>query len=333
MFNKLSFSYKRLRTSLAGSYSLHLAVIALLTYTHTSKFVVPHVVDAGLDAHSVTPLFWHQDKRRNESHTRTPVVSTRFYPKGKGKVSQFGRNLARKSSDKRVLASGAAESPEDTSWYGADIRPALPTATLDPVITPADLAGGVEGDVIVEVSINRIGNIVAKKVEHGLGQAIDRKVLAAVEGWRFRPAMKGGQPIPSQQDIHYHFPFGGVGTSGPEESHPIAALTQSPCPVLLVSGTADQNLISITFMNMGKLPIRQLEFNCGPRNVVRNTADLSLCRENNALFYSGQEYTLQYATHDRSHNIQISVNSVTLSDGHVWEPSRGNSCGALTIRR
>lgn len=334
MFKELSSSYKGLWTSLAGSYIFHLVLIAFLFYfyTQSSKLIVAHVVKTGSDAYGVT-LYWFQGTRGNGSlsRTRKPVVPSRLAPKRKGNVLRFSRNLQRKNSNKKLVAS-AAGSPGNASWNGDDIRPALPITTLDPVITSADLAGGVKGDVIVEVAIDSNGNMVATKIEHGLGKGVDQKVLAAIENWRFRPAMKDGRPIPSKQDIHYHFPVGGADSTQPQQTPLAATVAQSPCPVLLVSGTADQNHISITFMNMGKLPIRQLEFNCGPRDsIARNMADLSQCREDNALFYPGHEYTLDYATRDRSHNIQISVKSVTLSDGYVWKPSPGQLARAMTI--
>jgi hypothetical protein len=42
-------------------------------------------------------------------------------------------------------------------------------------------------------------------VVQSLGPAIDAKVLAALENWRFRPATRDGVPIPSKQDVVYHF--------------------------------------------------------------------------------------------------------------------------------
>jgi len=332
MFKELSFSHKRLWISLARSYSLHLVLLAFVFYSQTSKFVLPQLAGTDRGAHGATHVYWLPDNRANEtfSHARKPIVSSRVAPKGKDNAFQFGRKPLRKTPNKSELAF-AAKSPGNTSVPGDEIRPALPVATLDPVVTSADLPGGINGDVIVEVSIDSNGNMVAKKMEHGLGPAIDQKVLAAIEGWRFTPAMKDGLPIPSKQDIRYHFPVGDLDRTKAQETHVTAAVAQSPCPVLLVSGSADQNHVSITFMNMGKLPIHQVEFNCGRRNSVRNTADLSPCREDNALFYPGQEYTLEYATQDHSRNIQISVRSVTLSDGYVWKPSRGQSCGAVAI--
>lgn len=296
---------------------------------------MPHAIKPGRDAHEVT-LYWFQGDRGEValSRTRQPAVSHRFIPKGKDNVLQFGRNLLRKNSNNKKLVASAAESlAGNASLDGDDIRPALPITTLDPVVTPADLAGGIKGDVIVEVTIDGNGNMVATKIEHGLGRTVDQKVVAAIEGWRFRPAMKDGRPISSKQDIHYHFPANDVGPTNSQEAPMAATVAQSPCPVLLVGGKADQDQISITFMNMGKLPIRQLEFNCGSRDsTIGNTANLSPCRENNALFYPGHEYTLDYAIKPRSHNIQISVKSVTLSDGYVWKPSRAQSSPMMAIK-
>jgi protein TonB len=69
----------------------------------------------------------------------------------------------------------------------------------------SDLAGS-QGDVIVEVTIDEQGSIVQKLVLHSLGPAIDDRVLAALEKWHFSPASKNGVPIPSKQDVYYHFP-------------------------------------------------------------------------------------------------------------------------------
>jgi hypothetical protein len=38
-----------------------------------------------------------------------------------------------------------------------------------------------------------------------MSAAIDQKVLLALESWHFHPATRDGIPIPSKQDVHYHF--------------------------------------------------------------------------------------------------------------------------------
>jgi TonB family protein len=88
---------------------------------------------------------------------------------------------------------------------GEEIRPALPAVTSEPHVDPDELRGVAEGNVVVEIVIDERGAIVRKSVVQSMGPAIDAKVLAALENWRFRPATRDGVPIPSKQDVVYHF--------------------------------------------------------------------------------------------------------------------------------
>ena len=67
-------------------------------------------------------------------------------------------------------------------------------------------AAGIEGDVVVEITIDETGTIVQKVVVQSLGPSIDARVLGALEKWHFTPASKNSVPIPSKQDVYYHFP-------------------------------------------------------------------------------------------------------------------------------
>lgn len=66
------------------------------------------------------------------------------------------------------------------------------------------------------------------------------------------------------------------------------------CPVTMVSGTGNPDAMVIAFRNAGKLPIRRLEFNCTPVHAQTGKRAGKLCREENALFYPGAEYTVRY---------------------------------------
>ncbi len=105
----------------------------------------------------------------------------------------------------------AAGSPygsvSDGSLSGPDVRPALPIVSPDPRIEVADLPDDIrEGDEIIEITIDAQGNIVQTIVISSLSSTVDAKVLAALENWHFLPATRFGVPIPSKQDVHYHFP-------------------------------------------------------------------------------------------------------------------------------
>jgi TonB family protein len=91
-------------------------------------------------------------------------------------------------------------------YSGQEVRPALPIVSVDPAIEPWDLPSGVEGNVIVEITIDEAGNIVQENLVQGLTPRIDGKVLEAIVKWHFRPATRDGVAIASKQDVYYHFP-------------------------------------------------------------------------------------------------------------------------------
>jgi TonB family protein len=101
-----------------------------------------------------------------------------------------------------TLYGSLADGPSE----GREIRPALPVVFVNPDVSRSELPPGLQGDVVVEVTIDARGNVVQKRILQRIGYGIDEKVLAALEGWRFTPATQDGVPIPSQHDIHFHFP-------------------------------------------------------------------------------------------------------------------------------
>jgi protein TonB len=42
-------------------------------------------------------------------------------------------------------------------------------------------------------------------VVHSLGPAIDNAVIATVNQWLYTPAMKDGVPVPSVEELHFHY--------------------------------------------------------------------------------------------------------------------------------
>ena len=88
---------------------------------------------------------------------------------------------------------------------GIEAKPAIPLVFPDPAIYPWQLKG-MQGDVVVEITIDERGNVTATKILQSFQQEIDEKVLATLKGWRFRPASMDGVAISSRQDVHFHFP-------------------------------------------------------------------------------------------------------------------------------
>jgi TonB family protein len=109
-----------------------------------------------------------------------------------------------------------AETARGGSLYGAripgaplsghEIIPALPQVFPDPAVSRADLPPGVQGDVIVEVTIDEQGNVIETRLIRGIGYGIEDRVLATLRQWHFRPASKDGVTIASQHIVSFHFP-------------------------------------------------------------------------------------------------------------------------------
>ena len=109
------------------------------------------------------------------------------------------------------------------------------------------------------------------------------------------------------------------------------AFASGSCPITLLSGAGDATSIAITFQNAGKLPIRQLEFNCTPVQRQPHKGQHT-CREANALFFPGMQYTVSYPyPRGVPERMRVSLKSITLSNGYVWKPSQRQPCRVLRI--
>ena len=207
----------RWRWALAASVAVHLLAVCLLLRQPPPVFVRPQAVVAGAGGTAVTTLYLPYDFGAYSDPATEARVSLSL-SKSKLKALRRKRNVhqqkaplkAEQSRPGDTLQTARAGSPygslPEGPADGREIRPALPVTFVNPDISRSELPPGVQGDVVVEVTIDARGNIVEKRILERLGYGIDEKVLAALEGWRFTPATQDGVPIPSQHDIHFHFP-------------------------------------------------------------------------------------------------------------------------------
>jgi hypothetical protein len=108
---------------------------------------------------------------------------------------------------------------------------------------------------------------------------------------------------------------------------PVGASSNN-CPVMLVSGTADTDAISVVFRNNAKLPIRRMEFDRRLADAQVAKASSTRCYEPNASFLPRVEYTLQHGyPPGRRGPMLVSLKSIAFSDGHTWKPSKKKLAG------
>jgi TonB family protein len=211
----------------AASVALHVLLLVGLLWKPAPQFLAPAFVLRGQEGVVVTRLYWPTDLSRSEQanafrhssrQKEQRVAKSRLTWRRPTSTPQGEDETQLAKSDVRQTASVAdrlARAATEGSLLGSladgpsspfEVRPALPIAETDPVVDSSEVPGG-SGTIVVEVVIDETGRIVAKTVLQSLGPNVDAKVLAALDGWHFRPATRDGVPIPSKQDVHYHFPL------------------------------------------------------------------------------------------------------------------------------
>jgi protein TonB len=107
------------------------------------------------------------------------------------------------------LTAPASNSPDSSSgsdsWGSGAIQIALTTYSPSPAPDLSALPHGVQGDVVVDVTIDPSGKVADLAVLHTLGYGIESSVIGTLRTWTFRPATKDGAPIASVQELHFHF--------------------------------------------------------------------------------------------------------------------------------
>jgi hypothetical protein len=105
---------------------------------------------------------------------------------------------------------------------------------------------------------------------------------------------------------------------------------QIPCPVMLVSGNTNQDTITLSFRNKGKLPIEQLILSCSP-SPYRKTGNSS-CHTENGVFFPGMQYSINLAYPNAGkRQVILSVREAVLSSGAHWDFSSSDKCRSLRV--
>jgi periplasmic protein TonB len=147
---------------------------------------------------------------------RAPLQASAPNPKAPPK--QVSSTTPLPNSPTKTLVAAAASpntssptSAQPDSAAGADalgsgnINIALVSFFPTPQPDLSALPRGTKGDVILDIVIDTAGKIADIKMTSGLGHGVDENVIATVQQWTFHPATKDGQPVASEQELHFHY--------------------------------------------------------------------------------------------------------------------------------
>ena len=83
--------------------------------------------------------------------------------------------------------------------------PPRATYTPEPEFSTAARKAKFQGTVIVQIVIDKRGDVTRVKLDRGLGYGLDENAMEAVKVWRFTPATKDGQPVAVRMKIEVSF--------------------------------------------------------------------------------------------------------------------------------
>ncbi len=207
---------RRRQYSLLASFALHIAVLIILLHGAPAGFVSLSEVGLGIPHSSgslsivyIAPSGPEQARPLPDRPRVSLRASTTRFPKAKPpetKPHESAAVTADHAADQTARGGSLFGRLPGSPLTGDEIVPAFPVVFPDPPVTRGDLPAGVQGDVIVEVTIDADGNVVQTKLVQGIGYGVEQKVLAILQQWRFHPAMRDGVTIASQHLVHFHYP-------------------------------------------------------------------------------------------------------------------------------
>jgi periplasmic protein TonB len=214
-WNTLTQSHpaRRRRWSFSVSVSsvIHLLVVMVFCWPTVPVFVRPALIARG-EGGSATPssvVLYAPNDLQIAASSSPPLLSLPVARKKPNKAKLRKRANVLEEPDKtpnQAEAGSENGSAYDGLASGDDVKPALPIAFQDLKIYRSELPSGIQGDVIVEITIDTQGAVVEERLLQGLGHGVDDRVIAVLRDWRFHPATRNGVAIPSKHDVHFHFP-------------------------------------------------------------------------------------------------------------------------------
>ena len=118
-------------------------------------------------------------------------------------AAPVGNTLAAKTPEK-ATAPSAVGAPVSAPLYEVDSPPTVIGEVKIPYPEEAR-ARGVEGTVVLRVLVDETGTVRSVKHVSGPGGGLDEAAVKAVARFRFRPAMRRGQPVATE--IRYTYTF------------------------------------------------------------------------------------------------------------------------------
>ncbi|MBZ5656665.1 MAG: energy transducer TonB [Acidobacteriia bacterium] len=164
------------------------------TRSYRVTYFPPNGEDAALEVKLVLPRESRAPRARPRSSAPKPAADHQPVP------------ADAEAADHNSRAGSPLGTMIDGPITGHEVHVAYPVVYPDPPVARSDLPRDLQGDVVIEVTIDSQGNVVETKIVQAIGHGIDEKIEATLRRWHYQPATLDGVPVASKHDVHFHFP-------------------------------------------------------------------------------------------------------------------------------
>jgi TonB family protein len=86
-----------------------------------------------------------------------------------------------------------------------DLSGPAPLRKIDPKYPPTLVKEHVEGEVVLYAVIRRDGSVDSIQLVRGIDEQLDANAMNALSQWKFRPALRQGEPVELEAIVHIPF--------------------------------------------------------------------------------------------------------------------------------
>jgi len=87
---------------------------------------------------------------------------------------------------------------------GGELKPPRLVSSTLPVYPAVARDAGIEGDVVIDTTIDKTGKVTAMKVVSG-PPMLRQAALEALRQWKYEPSKLNGEPVPIQMTVTIRF--------------------------------------------------------------------------------------------------------------------------------
>jgi TonB family protein len=201
------------------SVAAHLTVLAVLAF-HNPRVIdlAPAWLAYGEGAHSYKLIYLAAGASENVPPDAAKLL---FQPRtSKARPNPRSQSLKAAPEPQQVAVDGEAGDHNsragsplgtmiDGPIAGHEVHVAYPVVYPDPPVDRAELPRDLQGDVVIEITIDSQGNVIETKIVQAIGHGIDEKIEATLRRWHYQPATVSPlvRSFEIRPDIRFCFAF------------------------------------------------------------------------------------------------------------------------------